>query len=130
MIGPNHEVKVCDFGLAISGEGELHNSFVGTLAYSCPEIIENHPYDGKADIWALGCIAYELLRGCAPFQGNPLQVAKKIVNTEYESLEQHPPEMVRFIEMCLTRDPDRRPNIGVLLSHNSIHLTSAYDQLK
>lgn len=36
------------------------NSFVGTLVYTCPEIVQNMPYDDKADIWSLGCIIYEL----------------------------------------------------------------------
>jgi serine/threonine protein kinase len=63
-------------------------SFVGTLAYSCPEIIENQPYSEKADIWALGCIAYELTKGHSPFSvgSNPLTLAKKIVECEYESI--------------------------------------------
>ena len=36
-------------------------SFVGTILYSCPEIVQSQPYTNKADIWSLGCIIYEIM---------------------------------------------------------------------
>jgi NIMA (never in mitosis gene a)-related kinase len=64
------------------------NSFVGTLVYSCPEIIENLPYNEGADVWALGCIAYELVTLKSTFiSKNPLVLAKKICSVEYEPIE-------------------------------------------
>lgn len=90
MITIGQDIKLCDFGLAkyITDECDnMLNSFVGTLVYACPEIIENQPYNEKADIWALGCIAYELVTLKSPFlSNNALQLAKKIVLVQYEEL--------------------------------------------
>eukprot|EP00959_Pyramimonas_sp_CCMP1952_P293773 6144364-Pyramimonas_sp.AAC.2 len=55
-------------------------SAVGTMPYSCPEIIQHEEYTDKADVWSLGCILYYMLRLEPPFEGsNPLTVASKIV---------------------------------------------------
>lgn len=44
-----------------------------------PEVVENKPYTDKADIWALGCLGYEMISLHPPFSGNnPLQLAKKV----------------------------------------------------
>ena len=62
-------------------------SFVGTILYSCPEIVQSQPYTEKADIWSLGCIIYELMTFSQPFSaGNPLTIAKKIVEGDYKPL--------------------------------------------
>ncbi len=54
-------------------------SFVGTLAYTSPEVVENKPYTEKADIWSLGCLAYEMITLKTPFSSNnPLMLAKKV----------------------------------------------------
>lgn len=101
MIG--RTVKICDFGLAksksVTEDDSLLRSFVGTLLYSCPEIIENRPYSEKADIWALGCIVYEMLRGHSPFSAahNPLTVAKKIVECEYEVLNDESKDLMILV---------------------------------
>jgi serine/threonine protein kinase len=60
MVDNKNNLKVTDFGLAkgISQSLQMNNSFVGTLAYSCPEIVQNINYNEKADIWSFGCIIY------------------------------------------------------------------------
>ena len=46
-------------------------SFVGTASYAAPELFDNQPFDGRVDVWALGCIAYELMSGgVRAFGGN------------------------------------------------------------
>ena len=75
-------LKVTDFGLAreLSGTVSVAASMVGTVPYMCPEMIENKAYDGKADVWSLGCILYQIITGHAPVKGkNPLAVASRIV---------------------------------------------------
>ena len=55
-------------------------SAVGTMPYSCPEIIKHEPYDHKADVWSLGCVLYHLLALRPPFDGsNPLTCASAVV---------------------------------------------------
>lgn len=60
MVDSQNNLKVADFGLAKSIQQSLnmHNSFLGTLAYSAPQIVQNEIYNEKADIWSLGCIIY------------------------------------------------------------------------
>ena len=84
MVDNKFNLKVTDFGLAkgISQSSNVNNSFVGTLAYSCPQIVQNENYNEKADIWSLGCIIYEIMALKTPFSGNnPLFLAKNIVSS-------------------------------------------------
>lgn len=83
MVDSKFNVKVADFGLAknIMGPSQINQSFVGTLIYSCPQIVQNQSYSEKADIWSLGCIIFELMTLKPPFAGNnPLLLAKNIVS--------------------------------------------------
>ena len=56
MLSENDKITITDFGLAKLKESDCSKmlSVVGTMFYSCPEIIKNEPYNEKADIWALG----------------------------------------------------------------------------
>ena len=72
---------LADFGLASEriSYATLLQSVVGTISYSCPEIVQHHPYTDKADIWSLGCILYQMAQLEPPFAGgNPLTVAHKV----------------------------------------------------
>lgn len=69
-------VKLADFGIAkAAGEATSLTSTgmtVGTLQYISPEAIEGHPLDNRADIYSLGCTAFQLLTGRAPFSGTSI----------------------------------------------------------
>ncbi|MEP7026766.1 MAG: serine/threonine-protein kinase, partial [Actinomycetota bacterium] len=68
---PDH-VYLSDFGLSkqsLSGAGlTLTGQFMGTLDYMAPEQIESRPIDGRTDLYALACAAFELLSGVPPFR--------------------------------------------------------------
>jgi serine/threonine-protein kinase len=68
--GPEH-TYLTDFGIAraMLSAGTLTNAgtFLGTPDYAAPEQINGHPVDGRADQYALGCVAYEVLSGTVPF---------------------------------------------------------------
>ena len=88
-------------------------SFVGTILYSCPEIVQSQPYTEKADIWSMGCIIYELMTFTQPFSaGNPLTVAKKIVDGDYEPLNDdfYSPLIIDCVRKMMTANPKLRPN--------------------
>ena len=55
-------MKLGDFGIAkiLKGTLDLARTCIGTPYYLSPEICENKPYNNKSDIWALGCVLYEL----------------------------------------------------------------------
>lgn len=117
MITKENHVKIADFGLA--KQRGTHSSsnlktFVGTIQYSCPEIVRNQPYTEKADIWSLGVILYELATLNTPFAGeNPLAIARKIVEEDYTPLskKEYSPLFVNLVQACMTVAPENRPDI-------------------
>lgn len=55
-------VKLGDFGLSKSmGAAAFANTYVGTPYYMSPELFNESAYDAKSDIWALGCVIYEMV---------------------------------------------------------------------
>lgn len=87
MLSENDKITITDFGLAKLKDNDTSmKSVVGTLYYSCPEIIKNESYDEKADVWSLGCLLYEMCALVPPFfTSNMLSLATKIANGEYDS---------------------------------------------
>ncbi len=72
IITPDGRAKILDFGLALLTEGSKLTKLdttVGTVAYMSPEQSQGAEVDHRTDIWALGCILYEMVCGQRPFQG-------------------------------------------------------------
>jgi NIMA (never in mitosis gene a)-related kinase len=115
--------KIADFGLAKkNGMGtknaSMMKSMVGTILYSCPEIVQHKPYTLKTDVWALGCLLYKMATLTDPFSGtNPLTVARKIVECDYKPLlpSQHSEMLIGTCRKCLTVEPESRPDIRQVL---------------
>jgi formylglycine-generating enzyme required for sulfatase activity/tRNA A-37 threonylcarbamoyl transferase component Bud32 len=107
---------VTDFGIARTETGSsltASGMLVGTPAYLSPEQIMGQPTDHRADIYALGVMAYEMLTGEPPFQGpTPTAVLmKRIGSTPQPIVKLRPdvPEVVRdVVDACLAQDPDER----------------------
>ncbi len=119
------QLKIIDFGLARAFEGEgQHDSvqtlgFRGTLRYASPEQCEERrDLDGRSDLYALGCILWEMLAGAPPFHA-PTQ--RELLNqhvSQAPPLEriQHAPESVRgIVARLLKKDRAQRfPNATAL----------------
>lgn len=87
MLGENDKVTITDFGAAKHKTKDCSKmmSVVGTILYSCPELIQNQPYCDKVDVWALGCILYQMATLQPPFfSSNIIALAKLIVEARYE----------------------------------------------
>jgi serine/threonine-protein kinase len=88
---------------------------LGTPAYMAPEQVAGDPnVDHRADIYSLGCVAYEMLTGQAPFAGkSPQQMLAAHVMEKPVPLEQKrpglPPALVTAINRCLEKEPANRP---------------------
>ncbi|GCD95812.1 protein kinase domain-containing protein [Embleya hyalina] len=72
MVTPSGAVKVLDFGIAkalaeTTTRLTVTGAAIGTPAYLSPEQIQGDPVDGRADLYAVGCLMYELLTGRPPF---------------------------------------------------------------
>ncbi|XP_051999220.1 serine/threonine-protein kinase Nek10 [Xyrauchen texanus] len=115
MLGERDKVTITDFGLAKQKqENSKLTSVVGTILYCCPEIVKNEPYGEKADVWAAGCILYQLVTLTPPFySANMLSLATKIVEAVYEPIEDKgfSQRVTDMIEWCLTPNADMRPDI-------------------
>ncbi|OMH85641.1 3-phosphoinositide-dependent protein kinase 1 [Zancudomyces culisetae] len=137
LLGSDMHILIADFGTAkLLGEndGSRTNSFVGTAEYVSPELLMDRQEANirGSDIWALGCIAYQLLAGRPPFKAtNEYQTFQKILKNEYEfppHFSVHAKDFIRRILVldpnyrlgcCFFKDsdPDTIPNFDDLKSH-------------
>ena len=87
--GKGH-VTVMDFGLALLTEGSKLTQLdttLGTVAYMSPEQAQGAEVDRRTDIWALGCVLYEMVCGQRPFKGvYDKALLYEIVHEEYEPI--------------------------------------------
>ena len=88
MLTAKGQVKIMDFGLAaVAGRSRLTKTgtTLGTPAYMSPEQLEGRDVDRRTDIWALGCVFYELLTQRTPFDADYEQaIAYGILNEDPE----------------------------------------------
>jgi len=131
-IRPDDVVKVLDFGLAKAFEAgpsvsdgaagptmsptlTAATSFgviLGTAAYMAPEQAKGRTVDKRADIFAFGCVLYELLTGRRAFEGEDISDTLAFVLTKepaWDALPSStPPSVTRLLRRCLEKDPKRR----------------------
>ena len=113
--GKGH-VTVMDFGLALLTEGSKLTQLdttVGTVAYMSPEQAQGVEVDHRTDIWALGCVLYEMVCGQRPFQGvYDKALLYEIVHEEYEPVTSVragvPMELEWIVGKCLAKDREDR----------------------
>uniref|UniRef100_A0A9J7ZKI4 NIMA-related kinase 10 n=1 Tax=Cyprinus carpio carpio TaxID=630221 RepID=A0A9J7ZKI4_CYPCA len=133
MLGERDKVTITDFGLAKQKqENSKLTSVVGTILYCCPEIVKNEPYGEKADVWAVGCILYQMVTLTPPFySANMLSLATKIVDAVYEPVEDKAfsERVTEMIKWCLTPNADVRPDIIEVSSRISDIMMKFVDSL-
>ncbi|TGJ64239.1 pkb-activating kinase-like protein [Orbilia oligospora] len=97
---------------------ERANSFVGTAEYVSPELLTDKSACKGSDLWAFGCIVFQLLAGRPPFKaGNEYQTFQKIVNLEYQFPPGFPGVARDLVERLLVLDPTKRLTIENIKSH-------------
>ena len=122
-------VKLLDFGLAKALEGESGSAdittsptmsrmatqagiLLGTAAYMSPEQAKGKPVDRRADIWAFGCVLYEMLSGKMAFRGETVTDTLAAVikeDPDWTHLPDNTPARVRvLLTRCLRKDPKQR----------------------
>lgn len=112
-------LRIGDLGVArlLSSRSKCARTLVGTPYYISPELLENKSYDSSSDVWALGCILYELLTLRHPFEAaNQGALVLKILEGRYR-----PPSTVfstglrSLVGACLRHKPGRRPTAAQAL---------------
>ncbi|MCP4608879.1 MAG: protein kinase [Planctomycetes bacterium] len=120
-ITPEGKVKVLDFGLAKTSVDEGRSDeititqpgrIMGTPAYMSPEQARGKPTDKRSDIWSFGCIMYQMLTACLPFEGETAtDTLARIIerHPDWELLPQDTPTNIRtLLRRCLEKKPQRR----------------------
>jgi len=128
--------KLMDFGLArstgmaaASGSGismaamtqsptmaqplTAEGTIVGTFQYMAPEQLEGKEADARSDVWALGCMLYEMATGQRPFEGkSQASLIGSIMNSTPPPISSAspltPPALERLVRACMEKDPDER----------------------
>ncbi len=109
-------VKLIDWGVAWVIGAASESSTAGTPSYMAPEQLRGAALDGRADLYALGVVLYELLAGEAPFRGDRFaDVALRQLHAPPPDLRARradaPPELARLIAALLEKDPAERPSL-------------------
>lgn len=115
MVLPDGRVKVVDFGIArAAGSDTLTGTGVvlGSTAYLSPEQAGGQPVDERADLYALGCVLYEMLTDHVPFRADtPIATMYRHVNEDPplpSTIVPVQPELEAIVMRCLEKDPKRR----------------------
>jgi serine/threonine-protein kinase len=117
---------VCDFGVAraieVAGGESISSSglIVGTPAYMSPEQATSGTLDRRSDIYALGCVLYEMLAGEPPFSGASSQaIIARHLSDQPRSIHVVRPEVSRHLEQAvlaaLAKSPEARPDSAAKL---------------
>ena len=141
MLTPDGNVKVLDFGLAkalapdgagssVSGRLDLSPTFtspamtamgviIGTAAYMAPEQAKGRVADKRSDVWAFGCVLFEMLTGTRAHSGDDVSDTLAAVlrgEPEWTKLPSAtPPTLERLLRRCLQKDrKDRLPDISIV----------------
>lgn len=137
LLDDQMHVKITDFGTAKILEAKKSNgagstagdildgmdsdraqSFVGTAEYVSPELLTDKNACKASDLWAFGCIIYQLLAGRPPFKAaNEYQTFQKIVGLEYTFPDGFPPVAKDLVERLLVLDPVKRLPIEHIKNH-------------
>uniref|UniRef100_A0A671NRS1 non-specific serine/threonine protein kinase n=1 Tax=Sinocyclocheilus anshuiensis TaxID=1608454 RepID=A0A671NRS1_9TELE len=112
-------IQLGDFGIArvLNSTVELARTCIGTPYYLSPEICENKPYNNKSDIWALGCVLYEMCTLKHAFEaGNMKNLVLKIIRGSYPPVTVHYSQDLRsLLDQLFKRNPRERPSVSAIL---------------
>ncbi len=132
MLESGDRVKVTDFGIAkVTDSGEhltMTGSLLGTPSYMSPEQARGGQIDGRSDLFAVGCVLYEMMAGKKAFRGESITaLIFKIITEEPQPIQELDPEipdaMVRIIAKALAKAPETRYQSGRELKEELLALT-------
>ena len=124
FIKNNLTVKIGDFGIAkiLSSTSSYAHTFIGTPYYISPELCKDQPYNDKSDVWALGCVLYELCTLNHPFEGGTqVEIYEKIITQKFKSINpEYSSDLKKMIDLLLEKDEKKRPKMKDILKMKSV----------
>ncbi|GMH61864.1 hypothetical protein TL16_g03348 [Triparma laevis f. inornata] len=115
----NGRLVLGDLGICkvLEGTSDFAKTCIGTPYYMSPEIFKNKPYSHKADIWALGCVLYEMVTLKHAFDGSSInQLASKIIKGRFPPISsRYSAHLKDLITAMLQTNPNKRPSIERIL---------------
>ena len=112
-------VKIGDFGISkILSSKSKANTIIGTPCYISPELCEGKPYNQKSDIWALGCVLYELATLKRAFEASNLPaLVLKIMKANFNPIsERYSEDFKKLVLSMLHLDPAKRPSLARIMA--------------
>jgi hypothetical protein len=115
----NGRLVLGDLGISkvLEGTMDFAQTCIGTPYYMSPEIFKNKPYSYKSDVWALGCVLYEMTTLDHAFDANSLNgLAQKIIKGRYPPIHNKYSRYLReLIGQMLAPEPKQRPDLDQIL---------------
>lgn len=129
LLDKDMKVKVTDFGTAKILEPKPNKpetfdlftrskSFVGTAEYVSPELLNDSYVDYRCDIWAFGCILFQMVGGKPPFKAtNEYLTFQKVMKVQYAFTAGFPLIIRDLVKKILVKQPEQRPTISQIKKH-------------
>ncbi len=119
LVNDSGQVKLLDFGLASrvdrSQAVSRKGSMVGTVAYMAPEQFGGDRATPAADLYAVGCILFQILTGRRPHEGSPVAVLNARLHKPPPRVERYvtgvPPAVAEICHALMKKEPEKRPSI-------------------
>jgi NIMA (never in mitosis gene a)-related kinase len=113
------DIRVGDLGVAkILNNTYYARTYIGTPYYLSPEICQEKPYNEKSDVWALGCILYELCTYSHPFTADRQTVLiNKIIKEDPKPIIGYSKELKELVQKMFNKNFRRRPNCYDILTN-------------
>lgn len=129
LLDKDMKVKLTDFGTARILEKdettqtfnllERSKSFVGTAEYVSPELLNDNYVDYKCDIWAFGCILFQMIAGKPPFKAtNEYLTFQKVMKVQYAFTAGFPLVIRDLIKKILVKSPEQRLDASQIKKHH------------
>eukprot|EP00347_Sterkiella_histriomuscorum_P020119 403339033 len=111
--------KLGDLNVSKVAKKGLSYTQTGTPYYASPEVWRDMPYDGKSDIWSLGCVCYEMCALKPPFQADDMQgLYKRVTKGVYPKIPTHfSQDMSNILKYMIQVSPQMRPSCDQILAH-------------
>ncbi|EKX49520.1 hypothetical protein GUITHDRAFT_67704 [Guillardia theta CCMP2712] len=120
FIVPERQMALGDFGISksLSSTEDMASTVIGTPYYMSPELCQNQPYNHKSDMWAVGCLLYEVVMLRHAFEAKNLnELVLNIMQGKFPPVNEDEwgKDISKLVEDLLQQDPAKRPSVSEVL---------------